>query len=170
MRLPRSAIRPVADAAGSRPEQSWEAMSTPFPSLRPDTAAARIRVEEVMHRGVLVPGRETPPAEIARLMAAYHVHAVVISDDPGDAAALWGIVSDLDLVAAASVRDLDEQVAGATAASPALMVDPGETLLRAAQLLTEHATTHLVVVDPQGARPIGVVSTLDVARALAGPA
>jgi CBS domain-containing protein len=136
---------------------------------RPPVAASSIRVEEAMHRGVLVRSRDTPLTEIARLMAAYHVHAVVISDDPDDAAALWGIVSDLDLVAAASVRDLDEQVAGATAASPALMVAPGESLHRAAQLLTEHATTHLVVVDPQAARPIGVLSTLDVARALAGP-
>ena len=145
-------------------------MSSAFPtSIRPVTAAANIRVGEVMHRGVLVRGRETPLTEIARLMAAYHVHAIVIADDPDDAAALWGIVSDLDLVAAASVRDLDEQVAGATAASPALMVAPDETLHRAAQLLTEHATTHLVVVDPRRSRPIGVLSTLDVARALAAP-
>jgi CBS domain-containing protein len=100
-------------------------------------------------------------------MADYHVHAVVVADDPGDAAALWGIVSDLDLVAAASVRELHEQQAGATAVTPALMVSPRESLLRAAQLLTEHATTHLVVVEPSSARPIGVLSTLDIARALA---
>ena len=129
--------------------------------------AARLRVESAMHRGVLVRPRDTPLSEIARIMAEYRVHAVVIADDPDDAASLWGIVSDLDLVAAASVRELEEQQAGATAASPALMVAPRESLLRAAQLLTEHATTHLVVVDPLTARPIGVLSTLDIARALA---
>jgi CBS domain-containing protein len=139
--------------------------STQTRSLSNRTALG-FRVEQAMHRGVLVRPRDTPLSEIARLMADYHVHAIVIADDPVDAASLWGIVSDLDLVAAASVRDLDEQVAGATAASPALIVGPGETLLRAAQLLTEHATTHLVVVDPASATPIGVLSTLDVARAL----
>jgi CBS domain-containing protein len=136
-------------------------------TLRMDGEAASARVEDAMHRGVLVRPRHTLLSEIARLMAEYHVHAIVIADEPDDAASLWGVVSDLDLVAAASVRDLREQVAGATAASPALMVAPTETMLRAAQLLTEHAITHLVVVEPSSARPIGVLSTLDVARAFA---
>jgi CBS domain-containing protein len=135
----------------------------------PSSAAAGLRVDDAMHRGVLVRPRDTPLSEIARLMAEYHVHSVVVADEPGDASALWGVVSDLDLVAAASVRDLDEQTAGATAASPALMVSPDESLLRASQLLTEHATAHLVVVEPESARPVGVLSTLDIARALAPP-
>jgi CBS domain-containing protein len=46
------------------------------------------------------------------------------------------------------------------------MVSPRESLRRAAQLITEHATAHLVVVDPATGRPVGVISTLDV-RALA---
>jgi CBS domain-containing protein len=141
--------------------------STTIPN--PSSAAASLRVGDAMHHGVLVRTRETPLSEIARLMADYHVHSVVVADEAGDAAALWGVVSDLDLVAAASVRELDEQTAGATAASPALMVSPDESLLRAAQLLTEHATAHLVVVEPGSATPIGVLSTLDIARALAPP-
>jgi CBS domain-containing protein len=48
------------------------------------------------------------------------------------------------------------------------MVRPDDTLMRAAQLMTEHAVTHLLVVDPAGGLPVGVLSTLDVARAL-GP-
>jgi CBS domain-containing protein len=142
-------------------------MRTPTPVREWNLRAATLPVEGAMHRGVIVRPRDTPLTEIARVMAEYHVHAVVVADDPEDAAALWGIVSDLDLVAAASVRDLDEQEAGATAVSPALMVSPRESLLRAAQLLTEHGTTHLVVVDPATARPIGVISTLDIARSLA---
>jgi CBS domain-containing protein len=141
-------------------------MSATQTMFRSNGTAPSLRVGDAMHRGVLVRPRDTPLTEIARLMADYHVHAIVVADDPEDAASLWGVVSDLDLVAAASVRDLDEQLAGATAVSPALMVSPQETLLRAAQLLTEHATTHLVVVDPASATPIGVLSTLDVARAL----
>ena len=98
-------------------------------------------------------------------MARRHVHCVVVTDGPDEAGSLWGIVSDLDLAAAASVRDLAGQTAGGTAATEVLTVGPDETLQRAAQLMTEHGTTHLVVVD--GARePIGVVSTLDIAAAL----
>jgi CBS domain-containing protein len=79
-----------------------------------------------------------------------------------------GVVSDLDLVAAAFVRDLDGQAAGASAAPPVVTVAAEETVERAAQLMTEHATAHLVVVDSRRGRPMGVLSTLDVAAALSG--
>ena len=80
----------------------------------------------------------------------------------------WGVVSDRDLVAVAAAGGLDERTAGATAATSPLAVGPAETLERAAQLLAEHGVGHLVVVDPRTVRPIGVLSTLDVARAAAG--
>ena len=34
--------------------------------------------------------------------------------------------------------------------------------------MAEHEISHLIVAEPHTARPIGVLSTLDVARALAG--
>jgi CBS domain-containing protein len=40
-----------------------------------------------------------------------------------------------------------------------------EPLVRAAQLMVEHQLTHLIVVSE--ARPVGVVSTLDVAGCMA---
>jgi CBS domain-containing protein len=118
-----------------------------------------------MHRGVLTCPRDASLLHVARLMADHRVHAVVVTDD--DAGALWGVVSDLDLVAAAAVRGLDEQAAGASAVTPALTVSTRETLQRAAQLMTEYGTAHLVVVDPPTPRPVGVLSTLDIARVLA---
>lgn len=128
---------------------------------------ADVRVAEAMHEGVLVCSPETPLSALAELMAAERVHCVVVAEDPEDASSLWGVVSDLDLVAAASVRDLDEQTAGGSSASLALTIAPSETLQRASQLMTEHATAHLVVVEPASGRPVGVLSTLDIARALA---
>lgn len=130
-------------------------------------ASSQIGVSDAMHHGVLTCSRDTSLLAVARLMAGERVHCVVVTDEPEDANVLWGIVSDLDLVAAASVRDLDEQVAGATAATAALTVTPHETLQRAAQLMTEHGTSHLVVVDA-ARRPVGILSTLDVAGALGG--
>lgn len=126
-----------------------------------------VRVAEAMHDGVLVCAPETPLSALAELMAAERVHCVVVAEDAEDASSLWGVVSDLDLVAAATVRDLDEQTAGGSSASLALTIAPSETLQRASQLMTEHATAHLVVVEPASGRPVGVLSTLDIARALA---
>jgi acetoin utilization protein AcuB len=128
-------------------------------------ASARIRVSAAMHKGVLTCPKDASLAHVAELMASHRVHCVVVTDEPEDAGSLWGIVSDLDLAAAASVRDLDEQTAGATAATAVLTVSPAETVQRAAQLMTEHGATHLVVVDATR-RPIGILSTLDVAAAL----
>jgi CBS domain-containing protein len=34
--------------------------------------------------------------------------------------------------------------------------------------MSEHEVTHVVVVDRETTRPVGVVSTLDIAQALAG--
>jgi CBS domain-containing protein len=93
------------------------------------------------------------------------VHCVVVESGSGDAGPLWGVVSGLDLVAAASVRGLGEQTAGGSAASPVVTIPGGETLERAAQLMTEHGTTHIIVVEH--GRPVGVLSTLDIAEALA---
>lgn len=123
------------------------------------------RVGDAMHEGVLSCSADTPLSAVAELMAARGVHCIVVteSDDRG----VWGVISDLDLVAAAGVRDLDAQSAGGSAATPALAIGPGDTLQRAAQMMTEHAAAHLLVVDDESGKPVGVLSTLDVARVLA---
>ena len=48
------------------------------------------------------------------------------------------------------------------------MVDASDDLARGARLMVEHDLSHLIVVEPRSTRPIGVLSTLDIARALAG--
>ena len=120
-----------------------------------------------MHRGVHTCRREDPLSEVARTMAEQSVHCVIVESAGGEGGPPWGVVSDLDLVAAATVRDLDDQTAGGSAASPLLLVTPSESLERAAQLMTEHGTSHLVVVDGPDFQPVGVLSTLDVAATLA---
>jgi CBS domain-containing protein len=120
-----------------------------------------------MHNGVYTCRREDPLSEVARMMAEQSVHCVIVESASGEDGPPWGVVSDLDLVAAATVRDLDDQAAGGSAASPLVLVTPTESLERAAQLMTEHGTSHLVVVDGPDVQPVGVLSTLDVAAALA---
>lgn len=117
-----------------------------------------------MHRGVV----SLPPGatlrKVAEVMANRRIHCVVVRDD---ADSLWGVVSDLDLVAGASVRPLDAQTAGSSAATPAVTVPPNASLQRAADLMIRHAVSHLVVVDPSSRRPVGIISSLDLAEALA---
>jgi CBS domain-containing protein len=158
---------------GPYPDETEGALMSPpaNPPVRTGpTAIARFRVANAMHRGVLTCPRDTPLSRVASIMARERVHCVVVTDESASVRSLWGVVSDLDLVAAASVRNLDEQTAGGTAATAVLTISPRETLQRAAQLMTENATTHLIVVDPVDSHPVGVISTLDVASVLSEPA
>jgi len=100
---------------------------------------------------------------VARLMAEHNVHCVVVRGTEPNG---WGIVSDLDLMAALR-PELTGATAGQLAATDSLVVDPTDSLEHAAQLMVEHQATHAVAVDPVTGRPIGIVSTLDVARFLA---
>jgi CBS domain-containing protein len=129
-----------------------------------------ITVAEAMHPGVLTCPLETSLRDVARMMSLYRIHAVVAFGEDSDDAegpGLWGVVSDLDLVQAAVSGDLADRTARGTAVTPVLMVRPEDTLLHAAQLMSEHEVTHLVVADHGSVRPVGVISTLDLARALA---
>jgi CBS domain-containing protein len=129
----------------------------------------RMAVAEAMHPGVVTCPTATPLPTVARMMAAYRIHAVVVFDEESDDASgaeLWGVVSDLDLVKAASAGEIEDRTAGGTAVTPIVMVDEHDSLAHAAQLMSEHEIAHLVVVNSALARPIGIVSTLDVARAL----
>jgi predicted transcriptional regulator len=101
-------------------------------------------------------------------MATHNVHAVYVFDygQEDDASVrLWGLISDLDLVAACPV--LDARTAGSSAVTPLVTVSLLEQLTRAAQLMTEQGTAHLAVIDPATGRPVGVLSTLDIARVVA---
>ena len=124
-------------------------------------------VADAMHWGVFACECDALLSEVADTMVQRLIHCVVVERRSGDGGPPWGIISDLDLIAAATVRDLEEQTAGGSAATPVVTLAPGETLERAAQLMTEHSTSHLIVVGPDRHLPIGVISTLDIAAILA---
>jgi CBS domain-containing protein len=124
-------------------------------------------VGDVMRHGVITCSPETTLRTVARMMSSYHVHAVVVTEDDGEGSLLpWGLVSDFDVLRAAHAG-AEELTAGEVSRSPAVMVARTDTLDHAATLMKEHGTGHLVVIEPAGSRPIGVVSTLDIAGSLA---
>jgi CBS domain-containing protein len=50
---------------------------------------------------------------------------------------------------------------------PVVTIAPSESLDVAARLMARTGVSHLVVVDPVECRPVGVLSTLDLAGAVA---
>jgi CBS domain-containing protein len=128
-------------------------MTVYLPELETGTVA------EAMTPGVITCLPVTPLRVVARMMARHRVHAIVVfaSDDRLHP---WGVVSDLDLVGAIGTH----ANAGAVAASPVVTVTPDLLLHHAAALMAENETTHLLVISDTGL-PVGVLSSLDVARA-----
>ncbi len=103
------------------------------------------------------------------MMAMYRVHAILVTahgaeELPGG---VWGVISDTDLLRAVQAGDIDEEASGALPSAPLLTVATNDALAHAAQLMADHDLAHVIVAEPRTARPVGVLSTLDVARALA---
>jgi CBS domain-containing protein len=122
-------------------------------------------VGDAMRPEVLTCPPDAPLRDVARTMASEHVHSVIVSGTDAEGRA-WGIVSDMDLLRAAR-DDIDARTASWAAVTEFLSVSPDDPLERAVQLMLEHEVTHLVVVDPGSGRPLGVLSSLDVAGLLA---
>jgi CBS domain-containing protein len=133
-------------------------------------ALADATVTDAMTVGVISCSPETALRAVARMMTEHRVHAVYVfdyGDEDDETIDLWGLVSDLDLVAAARA-DIDRRTAAESSVTPLVTVTSDDPLDRAAQLMAEHGVSHLAVLDPMTGRPIGVLSTLDLAAVIAG--
>ena len=127
------------------------------------------QVGDAMSRGVICCAPETPLRIVARMMATFGVHAIFVfehEEEVDEIAPLWAVVSDLDLVAATQT-DVDAVTAGMTAVTPLVTIPADRPLVEAASLMAQYGIAHLAVTDPLSGSPIGVVSTLDLARAVA---
>lgn len=120
------------------------------------------KVLDAMRLGVVSCPPDTSLREVARIMATYRIHSVVVTDLPEGTP--LGVVSDIDIAAGAATPDA---AARTVARTEVLTVSPEDALERAAQLMAEHELTHLIVVQPHSGHAVGVVSALDVANVLA---
>jgi CBS domain-containing protein len=129
----------------------------------------RSTVSDAAHPGVISCDPDTSMIDVARLMATHRVHCVAVlapAHDRSGEPVVWGIISDLDLLQAglgkgeaATARDL--------AGQSVISVEPTMPLTDAAELMASRRVHHMVVVEPETLRPTGILSTLDIAGALA---
>jgi CBS domain-containing protein len=129
-----------------------------------------LKIHEVMHPGIIDCPPQTPLSEVVSLIAEHGIHCVVVDglahDRHHHEQLVWGILSDVELMRAVSDERTDAE-AGSVAATEIVTIAPRDDVRHAAQLMSEHECSHLVVFDPDISRPVGVISSLDVARALA---
>ena len=164
-----SSLDVVAILAGWEPRLARmlrPAPARPSPSAR---TLSKARVSDVMHPGVTTCTPDVALSAVARIMAEHRVHCVAVAGidtaGPGGQHFTWGLIEDMDLVLAIQRGALAES-AGTIVATAPVAIKEDDALDRAAALMVEHDTGHVVAVGSSGL-PSGIVSTLDVARIIA---
>jgi len=134
-----------------------------MPSVRHATVA------DAMHPGIVYCEPDTGLTEVARLMSTHHVHCIAvigISHDEDSECMVWGLISDLDLMRA-GIHLGPDRSARALALEPVITVRSTMPLIEAGEAMLENRVSHIVVIDPDTRRPMGVLSTLDIIGVLA---
>lgn len=127
------------------------------------------RVADAMRPRVLTCEPGTPLLTVAQRMSSEHVHAIVVLPEAAEAdreteRQPWAVVTDRDILRSAA--DVADRTAGEVATGEILLAHPDDRLPDVAQRMLEHGTSHAVVVEPRTGRPVGVLSTLDIAGIL----
>ena len=134
----------------------------------PASPIAHLTVGDAMRRGLIFCPPDAELKTVAHTMAEASIHCVFIRDilrrSPSGDVVTWGVVSDLDLLHGLR-SGAEARIASDIAATELLTVDPTDTLETAVRLMTDCGTAHLVVVSPREGRPVGMISSLDIARA-----
>jgi len=109
-----------------------------------------------------------PLVRAERLMRESGVSGLPVVDGEGK---LVGVLSQPDLMRVAGESG-NEAWHGlsvtSTMTTPGLTVAADAALAEAAARMEEHRVHRLVVVEPEGGQPIGILSTTDLVRSIAG--
>jgi CBS domain-containing protein len=126
-------------------------------------------VGELMTRDAIVVSVDTPASEVAELLDRFGISGLPIVDWAG---LLVGVVSQTDLLRVRATEDLWARWPGLAArhlmTRPALTVSAETPIDEAVAQMESNHVHRLVVVADDGATPIGVLSTTDLVRAMAG--
>jgi CBS domain-containing protein len=125
---------------------------------------ADAKVRDAMRVGVIGCRADTPLGDVARMMAGYGTHSVIVWDADGERRA-WGTVSSVDL--AGAVEEADWLRAADVASRDPVTVPSDASLADAARLMADKGLSHLVAVQPDGGEPVGVISARGITAALA---
>ena len=131
----------------------------------PASPLAGATVRTAMQLGLFHCPPDADLRALARVMAERSIHCVVVGGvrrDHSGERLTYGIASDLDLMRRARARRRayrERRGDDRARHRPA-----GRDARDGRRLMTEHGTAHLIVVSPQTGVPVGIVSTLDIAR------
>lgn len=125
-------------------------------------------VKDIMHVGLTTCSLDTPIPEVARIMVAQGVNAVVVTDEAGH---LAGLIARTDLVVLYGYQDMwPHMVAEQVMIGSVATISPDESAVKAAQEMNLRKYHRLIVTESTGngkQKPVGVVSMTDIVRDMA---
>lgn len=127
----------------------------------------RAVVRDVMTHAPVTVSTDQPLATADRLIREHGVSGLPVVERDGR---LAGVVSRTDLLELAGndpVGAWHGRAVRTAMTAPPITIPPDATLPEAAARMEEHHVHRLVVVDGEDGRPIGIVSTTDLVRAMA---
>lgn len=126
-------------------------------------------VGELMTPNPIAIRADAPLVEAASLLDSHHISGLPVVDAVG---AVVGVVSQADLVRARATEHLWSNWPGLGVrhlmTQPALTIHASASVVVAAQLMESHHVHRLIVVGDDERTPIGIISTTDLVRAIAG--
>jgi CBS domain-containing protein len=132
----------------------------------PQGRLANWRVGDVMSAPIRACAADIDLVTAARLMVDERIHAIAVmgeATNPGEDPPIIGVLTDLDLVSALDAGHAEGTV-GEVAGPPAHSIPSDASVSLAAHQMRELRAHHLIVVAPNSGRPVGVISTLDIAQ------
>jgi CBS domain-containing protein len=127
-----------------------------------------ISVGELMTPDPIVVGESAPLDVCVRMLEEHEISGMPVVDSEGS---LVGVISETDVVRARATEHLWDRWPGLRVRhlmhSPVLTADMTMDIAEAATIMERAHVHRLVVVDETQVRPIGVISTSDLVRALA---
>jgi CBS domain-containing protein len=125
-------------------------------------------VAQLMTPDPIVIDQDATLDSAVRLLEENEISGVPVVDADG---VLIGVISQTDIVRARAVAHLWHRWPGLRVRhlmhAPALTADPAMSLEEAAQIMERAHVHRLVVVGEDQLRPVGIISTTDLVRALA---
>jgi predicted transcriptional regulator len=123
-----------------------------------------LRASDVMVKDVLTVPESTPLKEIARLLAEKQITGAPVINAEGE---IVGVISETDIIRKSnSIGAWSPSTAGQIMSRPAVAVAPDDTLQRVCELMYNRRIHRVIVAE--GSHIRGIITTMDILRAIAG--
>lgn len=122
-----------------------------------------LTASDVMIRDVVTVSETTSLKEVARIFGEKKITGAPVVNGNGE---LVGVISETDIIRKSnSIGAWSPSTAGQIATKPAVTVAPAESLQRVCELMHNRRIHRVVVAE--GSRITGIITTMDILRAIA---